>query len=406
MIYNIDSIRKEFPALKQQVYGKQLVYFDNAATTLKPQCVIDEIKRYYEHENSNIHRGTHYLSQKATEAFEETRQYIARYLNAMHMHEIVFVRGATEGINLIAHSFSEAFLKEGDEIIISTLEHHSNIVPWQMVCEKRKTKLKIIPLLQDGSIDIEAYKNLFSEKSKLVAITHISNALGVITPLKELVKIAHQHNVPVMVDGAQGIVHTNIDVQELDCDFYCFSGHKIYGPMGIGVLYGKEKWLDTMPPYQGGGEMIKDVSFEKTTWNSLPFKFEAGTPNVSAVLGLRKAIEFVEQIGISQIEKYESNLLEYITDIVKSIEDITIYGTSAQKSGVLSFNIEGVHPYDIGVLLDKMGIAVRTGHHCAQPLMSYFSIPGTVRASFGMYNTIEEIDVFINGLRKSIQMLK
>jgi cysteine desulfurase/selenocysteine lyase len=406
MIYNIDSIRKEFPALKQQVYGKQLVYFDNAATTLKPQCVIDEIKRYYEHENSNIHRGTHYLSQKATEAFEETRQYIARYLNAMHMHEIVFVRGATEGINLIAHSFSEAFLKEGDEIIISTLEHHSNIVPWQMVCEKRKTKLKIIPLLQDGSIDIEAYKNLFSEKSKLVAITHISNALGVITPLKELVKIAHQHNVLVMVDGAQGIVHTNIDVQELDCDFYCFSGHKIYGPMGIGVLYGKEKWLDTMPPYQGGGEMIKDVSFEKTTWNSLPFKFEAGTPNVSAVLGLRKAIEFVEQIGISQIEKYESNLLEYITDIVKSIEDITIYGTSAQKSGVLSFNIEGVHPYDIGVLLDKMGIAVRTGHHCAQPLMSYFSIPGTVRASFGMYNTIEEIDVFINGLRKSIQMLK
>ncbi len=405
MTYNINEIRNEFPALNQQVNGKQLIYFDSAATTLKPQSVIDEIKRYYEHENSNIHRGTHFLSQKATEAFEDSRKYIAKYLKAKHDHEVIFVRGATEGVNLVANSFGEAFLSDGDEIIISTMEHHSNIVPWQMICERKNANLKIIPLLENHSIDIEAYKKLISKKTKLIAITHVSNALGVIVPIKEVIEIAHTHNIPVLLDGAQGIVHNSVDVQELDCDFYCFSGHKFYGPMGIGVVYGKEKYLEAMPPYQGGGEMIKDVSFEKTTWNNLPFKFEAGTPNVSAVLGLKKAVQFVESIGIEQIIEHESDLLEYLSTKMESIENAIIYGKYVKKAGVLSFNIRGVHHYDLGVLLDKMGIAVRTGHHCAQPLMNYLSVPGTIRVSLGMYNTKEEIDTFINALRKTMQML-
>jgi cysteine desulfurase / selenocysteine lyase len=406
MALNIDYIRSQFPALSQKVYGKQLVYFDNAATTLKPFCVIDEIKRYYEHENSNIHRGTHYLSQKATEAFEESRQFIAKTLNAEFSEEIIFVRGATEGINLVANSFARAFLMEGDEIIISGLEHHSNIVPWQMVCEEKKVVLRVIPVLDNGSLDLGAMDRLFSPRTKLLAITHMSNALGTINPIRDIIRLAHEKGVKVLVDGAQGIVHTPVDVRQLDCDFYCFSGHKIYGPMGIGVLYGKKSIMELMPPYQGGGEMIKDVTFEKTTYNDLPFRFEAGTPNVSAVLGLRKALEFIEELEFDNIRIHEDVLLDYATEQLMSIPGITIYGTFPKKAGVISFLAEGVHPYDLGVIMDKMGVAVRTGHHCAQPLMERFGIPGTVRASFAMYNTNQEIDVFIQAVQKAISMLK
>lgn len=406
MTLDIKKIREEFPALNQKIYGKQLVYFDNAATTLKPSCVIEEIKRYYEHENSNIHRGTHFLSQTATEAFENSRNYIAKYINAGGSHEIIFVRGASEGINLVANSFAKAFISKDDEIIISELEHHSNIVPWQMVCEQFGAKLKIIPINEDGSLKLDVFEKLLNSKTKLVSLTHISNALGIINPIKEIIKIAHSKDIPVFIDGAQGIVHSAVDVQDLDCDFYCFSGHKLYGPMGIGVLYGKEKWLNQMPPYQGGGEMIKEVSFEKTTYNELPFKFEAGTPNVSAVIAFRKAIEFVENIGINNIAKWEDVLLNYAKSKTTEIEDFITYGTNINKSGVISFNIQGIHPYDLGVILDKMGVAVRTGHHCAQPLMKRFNIPGTVRASFAIYNTFEEIDIFIESLKKSISMLK
>jgi len=388
------------------VYGKQLVYFDNAATTLKPDVVIEEMKRFYEHENSNIHRGTHYLSQVATEAFENSRLKVAQYINAKYPHEIIFVRGATEGINLVASSFGKAFIQKGDEIIISALEHHSNIVPWQMLCEEKGSHLKIIPVMDNGSLDLSRFSEMISQRTKIISITHISNALGIINPIKDMISIAHSRNVPVLIDGAQGIVHTQVDVQKLDCDFYCFSGHKLYGPMGIGVVYGKQEFLEQMPPYQGGGEMIRDVTFERTTYNDLPFKFEAGTPNVSAVLGLGKAIEFIEQTGMLQIRQHEDHLLDYATDFLSQIPDMVIYGTHPKKTGVISFLFKNTHPYDIGVLLDKMGIAVRTGHHCAQPLMDRFGIPGTARVSFAMYNTTEEIDVFADALQRVIQILK
>jgi len=405
MPLNIDNIRSQFPALSQKVYGKQLVYLDNAATTLKPLCVIDELKRYYEHENSNIHRGTHYLSQKATEAYEEARQFIAQTLNAEFPEEIIFVRGTTEGVNLVANSFARAFLQPGDEIIISAMEHHSNIVPWQMVCEDKEAILRVIPILDNGFLDLDEFKNLITPKTKLLAITHMSNAMGIINPIRDIIKIAHEKGIKVLIDGAQGIVHTPVDVRDLDCDFYCFSGHKLYAPMGIGVVYGKKSIMQLMPPYQGGGEMIKEVTFEKTTYNDLPFRFEAGTPNVSAVLGLRKALEFINSVGIDNIRSHEDQLLHDATDQLMLIPGIKIYGTHPQKAGVVSFLAEGVHPYDLGVLIDKMGVAVRTGHHCAQPLMNRFGIPGTVRASFAMYNTSQEIDVFIQAVKKAIAML-
>lgn len=406
MSINANAIRSEFPALKQTVFGKPLIYFDNAATTLKPSAVIDEIKRYYEHENSNIHRGTHYLSQIATEAYEETRKFTADFLNARSSSEIIFVRGTTEGINLVAQSFSKAFISNGDEIIISGLEHHSNIVPWQMVCEERGSKLKVIPVLENGSLDLTRFDELITDRTKIVAVTHISNALGIINPIKDIIEASHARNVPVLIDGAQGIVHSEVDVQKLDCDFYCFSGHKFYGPMGIGVVYGKKELLEQIPPYQGGGEMISSVSFEETTYNDIPFKFEAGTPNVSAVLGLRKAIEFTQKLGIFNIRQHENQLLDYMTDRIHGMQDITIYGTHPKKSGVISFIVKDIHPYDLGVLMDKQGVAVRTGHHCAQPLMDRFQIPGTVRASFAVYNTKEEIDVFMEALEKSISILR
>ncbi len=404
MSLNIEQIRSEFPALKQTVYGKPLIYFDSAATTLKPASVIAEVKRFYEQENSNIHRGIHYLSQVATEEFESARNYIAEFIIAGSSNEIIFVRGATEGINLVAQSFSKAFLKQGDEILISGLEHHSNIVPWQIACMEKGALLKVIPVLDNGSLDLSELDRLITEKTRIIAVTHISNALGIINPVKEIISFAHSRNVPVLIDGAQGIVHSKVDVQNLDCDFYCFSGHKLYGPMGIGVLYGKKELLEKMPPYQGGGEMIRDVSFEKTTYNDLPFKFEAGTPNVSAVLGLRKAIEFISNVGIYNIRQHEDILLEYLTQKISEIPGIQILGTHPRKAGVLSFYHEKIHPYDIGILLDKMGIAVRTGHHCAQPLMDRFGIPGTVRVSIAMYNSINDAEIFIKSLSKVIQM--
>ncbi len=406
MPFNPEEIRSQFPALSQKVYGKPLVYFDNAATTLKPQCVINELKRYYEQENSNIHRGTHYLSQKATEAYEEARRYTAGFINAGHSEEIIFVRGTTEGINLVASVCARAFMKPGDEILISGMEHHSNIVPWQMVCEQCQTQLKVIPVLENGSLNLHEFEKLLSPATKLLAITHISNALGVINPVRDIIRIAHQKGVIVLVDGAQGIVHAPVDVRQMDCDFYCFSGHKIYGPMGTGVVYGKRSLLESLPPWQGGGEMISEVTFEKTTYNELPFKFEAGTPNVGGVLGLKAALQFVADTGIDLIRQQEDEVLEYATDKLMSLPGIQIYGTYPRKAGVISFLAEGIHPYDLGVILDKTGVAVRTGHHCAQPLMDAFGIPGTVRVSFAMYNTIQEVDVFIQSLEKAIQMLR
>lgn len=406
MNYNISEIRKEFPALFQKIYNKPLVYLDNAATTQKPRIVIEAIKHYYEKQNSNIHRGAHYLSQQATEAFEATRNIIANYINSQHSYEVIFVKGATEGINLVAQSYGNVFVNENDEIIVSELEHHSNIVPWQMLCEAKGAKLKVLPINEDGSIKIEKLDELISPKTKIIAVTHISNSLGTILPVKKIIDKAHQYNIPVLIDGAQGIVHSKVDVKELDCDFYCFSGHKFYAPMGIGIVYGKEKWLDKMQPYQGGGEMIKEVTFEKTTYNDLPFKFEAGTPNVSGALGLGKAVEFVNSIGIDNIAKYENSITDYATSKLKKIEGIKIYGTNEDKASVISFLVEGIHPYDLGTIIDKMGIAVRTGHHCAQPVMDFYKIPGTVRASFAMYNNQQDVDLFVEALKKAVEMLR
>jgi cysteine desulfurase/selenocysteine lyase len=401
-----NKIRADFPILQQKVHGKPLVYFDNAATNQKPQCVIDTIANYYSNENSNIHRGVHSLSQKATLAFENARETVKNFINANSSSEIIFTRGTTESINLVAQSFGKKFINQGDEVIISAMEHHSNIVPWQMICEEKGAILKVIPFFENGELNMKVFEDLLSEKTKIIAVTHVSNALGTINPIKEIISKAHEYNIPVLIDGAQGIAHSPVDVQDLDCDFYCFSGHKIYAPMGIGVLYGKAKWLDAMPPYHGGGEMIKVVTFEKTTYNDLPFKFEAGTPNVGDALALETALNYVSELGIENISKYEDDLLQYATNEVSKIDGIRIYGTAKHKSAVLSFLIGNIHPFDAGTIIDHFGVAVRTGHHCAQPLMDIYKIQGTIRASFAFYNTKAEIDVLITAVKKVKEMFE
>ena len=397
--------REDFKILAQEVNNRPLVYLDNAATTQKPESVINAISEYYRTINSNIHRGVHHLSQLATTRFEEAREAIRRYINAQNSYEIIFTRGATESINLIANSFCRAFLKAGDEVIVSEMEHHANIVPWQMACEIAGANLKVLPFDDSGVLMIEKLEELITSKTKIISITHISNSLGTINPIEKVIRIAHSHNIPVMIDGAQAVSHEKVDVQQLDCDFYCFSGHKMYAPMGIGVLYGKEKWLNTMPPYQGGGEMIQQVTFEKTTYNELPFKFEAGTPAVSDVIGLHTAIQYIEKLGIDKILQHEQKLLQYATEQLSVIEGLRIYGTAPQKAAIISFNLEGIHPYDVGVIIDHLGVAVRTGHHCTQPVMQHFQIPGTVRASFALYNTQEEVDRLVEAVKKAKMML-
>lgn len=398
--------RSDFPILEELVYKKPLVYFDNAATTQKPKVVIDALSNYYETLNSNIHRGVHCLSQKATEEFEIARKCVQQFIHAAHDYEIVFTRGATESINLVASSFGRTFIDAGDEIIISEMEHHSNIVPWQFLCEDRGAVLKVLPFAENGELLLDQFESLITPRTKIVAVTHVSNTLGTINPVKEIIEIAHKHNLPVMIDGAQAVAHCPVDVQDLDCEFYCFSGHKMYGPMGIGVMYGKEEWLNRMKPYQGGGEMISNVTFEKTTYNELPFKFEAGTPAVGDVIGLRKAIEYMQSVGVQAIADYENELLQYGTEQLLQIDGLRIYGQSAHKAAVISFLVGNIHPYDMGVLLDHQGIAVRTGHHCTQPIMTHFNIPGTVRASFALYNTKEEIDTLVKGVIRAKDMLQ
>lgn len=397
--------REDFKILEQEVNKRPLVYLDNAATTQKPESVINAISEYYRTINSNIHRGVHHLSQLATTRFEEAREAIRRYINAQNSYEIIFTRGATESINLIANSFGRAFLKAGDEVIVSEMEHHANIVPWQMACEIAGANLKVLPFDDAGVLILEKLEELITPKTKIISIAHISNSLGTINPIEEVIRIAHSHNIPVMIDGAQAVSHEKVDVQQLDCDFYCFSGHKMYAPMGIGVLYGKEKWLNAMPPYQGGGEMIQQVTFEKTTYNELPFKFEAGTPAVSDVIGLHTAIQYIEELGIDKILHHEQKLLQYATEQLSVIEGLQIYGTAPRKAAIISFNLEGMHPYDVGVIIDHLGVAVRTGHHCTQPVMQHFQIPGTVRASFALYNTQEEVDQLVEAVKKAKMML-
>jgi len=400
------NIRADFPILSEKIYNKDLIYFDNGATTQKPRAVVEKIEEGYYHLNANIHRGVHYLSQKATEAHEAARITVAEFLKAGKHEEIIFTRGTTEAINLVATSFGEAFCKAGDEVVVSVMEHHSNIVPWQMLCERKGMTLRVIPANEKGELDLEAFKALLNERTKIVSIAHVSNVLGTINPVAEIIRIAHQNNVPVLVDGAQSVPHIAVDVVELDADFYVFSGHKIYGPTGIGALYGKEKWLNAMPPYQGGGEMIATVTFEKTTYNELPFKFEAGTPDYIGSTALAEALRYVQAIGMDKIAAHEHDLLVYGTARLMEIEGMCIIGTADEKSSVISFLVGNIHPYDIGMLLDKLGIAVRTGHHCAQPLIDSLGIPGTVRASFAFYNTKEEIDVFVTALKRVVTMLE
>ncbi len=397
--------RSDFPILNEKVYGKPLVYLDNAATTQKPQVVIDALNDYYLHINSNIHRGVHCLSQLATNEFEQAREAVRQYIHAPTTQEVIFTRGATESINLVASSFGRTYLHEGDEVIISEMEHHSNIVPWQLTCAEHGAKLKVLPFNDKGELIISELDGLITDRTKIVAVTHVSNTLGTINPVEEIIRIAHSHNVPVLIDGAQSVAHCPVDVQALDCDFYCFSGHKMYAPMGIGVMYGKSQWLNEMQPYQGGGEMIKDVTFEKTTYNDLPFKFEAGTPSVGDVIGLRKAIEYIQSIGLERIAAYEQELLAYTAEKLSKIEGMRFIGEAAHKTGVISFLVGNIHPYDMGVLLDHQGIAVRTGHHCTQPIMTHFGISGTVRASFALYNTFEEADALVNAVIKAKMML-
>ncbi len=403
---NVEEIRKDFPILHRQVNGKPLVYFDNGATSQKPQQVIDVINRYYQHENSNIHRGIHTLSQEATDAYEKARTTVQQFINAKHHHEVIFTSGTTGSINLVASSFGKKHLQAGDEIIISTMEHHSNIVPWQMICEEKGAILKVIPISDKGELLMDEFEKLLSSKTKLVSITHVSNTLGTINPVKEIIKLAKAVGAAILIDGAQAVPHTKVDVQALDCDFYAFSAHKMFGPTGVGILYGKEAILNDLPPYQGGGDMIKTVTFEKTTYNELPHKFEAGTPNIVGGLGLAAAIDYMNNIGIANIEAYEHELLSHATEKIKQIEGIRIIGEAANKASVLSFLVDGTHPSDIGMIIDKLGIAIRTGHHCTEPLMNRFDIPGTARASFAFYNTKEEIDVFIKALERAVNMLR
>ena len=403
-MFDIQKIRADFPILSQKVNGKPLVYFDNGATSQKPQVVIDAISQYYQEINANIHRGVHTLSQLATDAYEVSRGKIQKHLNAKHAHEVIFTSGTTHGINVIANGFS-AFLKSGDEVLVSALEHHSNIVPWQMLCEKTGATLKVIPMNENGELILSEYDKLLSAKTKIVTVNHISNALGTINPIQYMIDKAHEVGAAILIDGAQATPHLKPDVQALDCDFYVFSGHKICGPTGIGILYGKEDWLRKLPPYQGGGEMIATVTFEKTTYADLPHKFEAGTPNIADGIVLGTAIDYLNEIGFDNIAQYEHELLEYATKKLSEIEGLKIFGTAEQKTSVISFNIDGIHPYDIGTIIDKLGIAVRTGHHCAQPIMDFYQIPGTIRASFAFYNTKEEIDVMVEAVKKAKMML-
>lgn len=401
----IQSIRDDFPALHQKVYNRPLVYFDNAATTQKPLPVICRLQQYYEAENSNIHRGVHFLSQQATIAFEQARQYIANRLNASSEKEVIFTRGTTESVNLVAASLGKLLLKKGSSVLVTALEHHSNFVPWQQLCKDYDGKLLIARLAPDGSVDMDHFSELLEQRPAIVAVAHISNALGTVNPVKEMVRMAHRSQIPVLVDGAQSIAHQSIDVQDIDCDFFVFSGHKVYAPMGVGVLYGKEHWLQKMPPYQFGGEMVDQVGFDQTSFNVLPFKFEAGTPNVGAVLALETALRYLDKLGMENVAAYEKYLLDYLQNRLAEVDGIRFIGQAPAKAAVCSFLVGNTHPYDLGTLLDKMGIAVRTGHHCAQPVMEVFNIPGTVRASLAVYSTTEEIDQLADAVKKAAQML-
>lgn len=401
----INKIRADFPILKSTVNGKPLVYFDNGATAQKPQVVIDRVKAFYENENSNIHRGVHTLSQDATSAYENARKSIQKYINANLEEEIIFTKGTTDGINLVANGFAKSVLKAGDEVIISTMEHHSNIVPWQMACEFSGATLKVVPMSDEGEFLLADYADMLSDKTKIVAITHVSNTLGTINPVREIVDLAHEKGIPVLLDGAQSVPHMKVDMLDLDCDFYAFSGHKMFGPTGIGVLFGKKDWLDKLPPYQGGGDMIKTVTFEKTTYNDLPHKFEAGTPNIAGGIGLGAAVEYLEKIDWAAAQKHEQDLLNYATAEIQKIEGIRIIGTAKHKAGVISFVHEKAHHYDLGTILDQLGVAIRTGHHCTEPLMHRCKVTGTARASFAFYNTKEEVDVFISALQRALKML-
>lgn len=403
---NIEEIRSDFPILSTTVYGKPLIYLDNGATTEKPKCVVEEMTKIYYTTNANVHRGVHYLSQQATDLAEESRVVVQQFINAKHSHEIIFTRGTTESINLVAHSFCRQFCNEGDEIIISAMEHHANIVSWQLQEPIRGIKLKVIPINDKGELMLDEMEKLISPKTRLISVTHVSNVLGTVNPVDQITEIAHKHNIPVLIDAAQSVQHMTLDVQKLDCDFLVFSGHKVYGPNGVGVLYGKEKWLNQMPPYQGGGEMIKTVSFKETTFNELPFKFEAGTPDYPGVIALATALKYIKNIGLDSIKAYEDELLRYCTDELLKIDGLRIYGTSDKKSSVISFLVDNIHHYDMGMLLDKMGIAVRTGHHCAQPLMDELGVDGTVRASLAFYNTKEEIDQLVMGVKKVASMFR
>ncbi len=403
--FDVEKVRQDFPALHQKVYGRQLVYLDNAATTLKPIVVIERVKQWYETENCNIHRGVHYLSQKATDAFENARAYIANTLNAKHVHEVIFTRGTTESVNLVAGSFGKAFINAGDSVLVSGMEHHSNLVPWQQLCKQKNAHFEVIRVTTSGELDLDHYAELLKKKPKIVALTHISNALGTINPAKEMIKMAHDLAIPVLLDGAQSIAHLPVDVQELDCDFFAFSGHKVYAPMGVGVLYGKEEWLKKMPPYQFGGEMVDAVSYQDTTFNELPFKFEAGTPNVGAVLGLEAALRYLDANDKAQLHRHEAEVHAYALKKLAETGMVQFIGTPEKQTAVISFLLNNAHPYDAGTLLDKLGVAVRTGHHCAQPLMQHFGIPGTIRASFGIYNTMQEVDMLVEAVKKAAVML-
>lgn len=403
-MYDINKVREDFPILSRQIYGKPLVYFDNGATTQKPLCVLDAMRNEYLNVNANVHRGVHYLSQQATDLHEAARETVRKFINAPKVEDVIFTRGTTESLNLVVSSFGDRFLSEGDEVIVSVMEHHSNIVPWQLLAAKKGIAIKVIPMTDEGDVIMEEYEKLFNEKTRIVSITQVSNVLGTINPVKEMIRIAHEHEVPVMVDGAQSTPHMKVDVQDLDCDFFAFSGHKIYGPTGIGVLYGKEKWLDEMPPYQGGGEMIESVSFEKTTFEKLPFKFEAGTPDYVATHGLATALNYVTELGLDNIFAHEQELTRYAMEQMKEIPGMRLFGTSQHKDAVISFLVGDIHHLDMGTLLDRLGIAVRTGHHCAEPLMHRFGISGTVRASFALYNTKEEVDALIAGIKRVSQM--
>ncbi len=403
-MYDIQKIREDFPILSRKVYGKPLVYLDNSATTQKPRVVVDAIVDEYYSENANVHRGVHFLSQQATELHEAARAKIAKFLNASSPSEIIFTRGATEGLNLVASSFGEAFLKEGDEVIVSAMEHHSNIVPWQLIEMRKGVKLRVIPINEVGELCMEDYQNLFNEHTKLVSVTHVSNVLGTVNPVKQLTTIAHAHGVPILIDGAQSVPHLKVDVQDIDCDFYAFSGHKVYGPTGIGALYGKAEWLEKLPPYQGGGEMIKTVHFEHTEFEDAPLKFEAGTPDYVGSHSLATALDYVENIGLDNIAAHEHELLEYATKRLEAIPGMRIFGKASHKSAVLSFVIGNIHPLDLGTLLDRLGIAIRTGHHCAQPLVESMGVQSVARASFALYNTIEEVDAFADGIERVRKM--